>query len=356
MRQTRSYKGSAALSMLTAGNRESVILDNRQRTAKLIVTIRGRLTVAGFAAGAVRNGGRLSAAIQHAVNENGEDTWGIADAYMIRALAEFLAAQPLGGVTLPASAALPIGVYPLEETYAINFADPRAVDPAETYFKEADPSSFFQLDTLILPNAIATLVAPGGLGATFTLDQLSVEVEQVFATGAAGTEPVFKPRTRQLRQPITGTNPADIMYIKTAARLRSLTCAAEVIVAADGGRLIVGDAILALRLIGDAANANVIGPNQSFYDALVESQRQIAGGDVTALGAFFTAYFADNGRLANTIVPQSQFPNFRYEFSDRLSLLAVGSNAAVVLVEELLRKAPVNGYPTVSPELPDWLN
>ncbi len=354
MRLIRSNKGTAALNMATAGTRVPVILDNRQRTNRLIVTIAATLTVIGFAAGPVRNGGRLSAVFQHAVNENGEDTFGIADAYMLRALAEYRAGQPLAGVTLPASAALPVAAYPLRETYEIAFGDRRSLDPAETYFMEADPSSFMQLDSLVIPNAIPTLVAPGGLGATFTLTGITVTVEQEFATGAAGTLPLFKPRVRQLSQQVAGTNPQDIFYIKTQSRLRSLVVAAEAIVAADGGRVIVSDVITALRLIGDAQNANVIGPNQTPYNILVDSQRQVAGGDVTALGAFFTAYFADNGRLSNTIVPASQFPNFRYELSDAIS--ATGSTRVNVLMEELIRRAPVNGYNTVAPELPAWLS
>jgi len=354
MRLIRSNKGVAALDMATAGTRKHVILDNRQRTNRLIITIAATLTVIGFAAGAVRNGGRLSAVMQHAVNENGEDTFGIADAYMLRALAEYRAGQPLAGVTLPASAALPIAAYPLRETYSLDFGDRRMVSPAETYFMEADPSSFMQLDSIVIPNAIATLVAPGGLGATFTLTNITVTVEQEFASGAAGELPLFKPRVRQLSQQVAGTNPQDIFYIKTQSRLRSLVVAAEAIVAADGGRVIVADVITALRLIGDARDANVIGPNQTPYNVLVDSQRMVAGGDVTALGAFFTSYFADNGQLSNTIVPASQFPNFRYEFASAIS--ASGSTRINVLMEELIRRAPVNGYNTVAPELPAWLS
>jgi hypothetical protein len=351
MRHILAPKGSVTFPTALRGVRDHVTLDNRQRAVRLMVTIAAVLTVAGGPAGLVRNGGMLSNCVQFAVNENGEDTWGVVDGTLVRALAEFRASQPLGGTFLPASANLPIGAYTLRETFPIDFADPRCIDPMETAFKEQDPSSFFQLDMLVNANAENTLVAPNG-GATVTLGPVTLTVWQDFATAAAGSEPLFKPRVRQISQVIAGTNPADILYVKTNSRLRGLVIGAYA-TAADGGTIIVTDAINALRLIGDSANGNVIGPNQADFGDLVEFQRAIAGGDVTNLGAFLTSYFADNGRLGNTIVPVAQFPNFRYELNDAVS--ASGSTRAVVLVEELIRKPAVNGYPTVAPELPAWL-
>jgi hypothetical protein len=351
MRHILAPKGSVTFPTALRGVRDHVTLDNRQRTVRLLVTIAAVLTVAGAPAGAVRNGGMLSNCVQFAVNENGEDTWGVVDGFLVRALAEFRSAQPLGGTFLPASGALPIAAYTLRETFPIDFADPRCIDPMETAFMEQDPSSFFQLDMLVNANAENTLVAPAG-GSTVTLGPVTLTVTQDFATGAAGSYPLFKPRVREISQVVAGVNPADILYVKTNARLRALTVGA-IATAADGGSLIVSDVMNALRLIGDSANGNVIGPNQMNYADLVNFQRAVAGGNVSNLNAFLTSYFADNGRLGNTIVPVAQFPNFRYEFNDQPS--ASGSTRIVALMEELVRKAPVNGYATVAPELPAWL-
>lgn len=347
----RSNKGTLAVPL--TGARAQVILDNRKRTKRLIVTIAALLTVAGAPGGAVRNDGRLSSILTHAVNENGEDTYGPNRAWMLRQLAEASAAQPLAAVTLPASGALPIAVYPLYEQYAINFGDPRIIGPSETDFMERDPSSFFTFDTFITPgiNAVNSLVAPAG-GSTITLSDVTVNVSQHYTDLAGANYPIYKPRTREELTTISGANPQELLYVKTQQRLRRLAIGAEATVTADGGVIITDDVILATRLIGDGG-FNVIGPNQEAFENLVESQRADFGGDVTFRGAVLVSDFADNGRLSNTLYPQFQAPNFRYEASVQPSAI-VGPSRVVKLIEELTRPDAANGWAVVSPELPEW--
>lgn len=352
MRLIRSNKGTVSVPL--TGARASVQLDNRKRTDRLIVTIEGELTVAGGPAGAVRNSGRLSSLLSHAVNENGEDTYGPARAYMLRQLAEADAMSPLAAVTLPAAANLPIGTYPLYEQYEIGFASRRIVGPSETAFMERDPNSYLYLDTFLTPgfNATATLVAPNG-GATVTLANVTVTVEQIYADLAGAAYPLYKPRVREQLQTISGVNPAEIINFRTQQRLRRIAMASEATVTADGGVIITDDVILATRIIGDGG-FNVIGPNQSAWEDLIESQRAIYGGDSTFEGAAFVQDFADHGRLSNTIFPFYQAPNFRAEASVQPSPSVVGSSRVVQLLEELTRPSAANGWAVVSAELPEW--
>ncbi|MBX3704587.1 MAG: hypothetical protein KF822_12500 [Steroidobacteraceae bacterium] len=346
-RLTRSNKGTKPV--LLTGERTQVILDNRKRTKRLIIAIAGTLTVAGGPAGAVRNGGRLSTIYSHAVNENGEDTWGPNRAYMVRQLAEMRAAQPLAAETLPPSGALPIGVYPLFEEYAINFGYNGQVGPSETDFIERDPSSFLTLDTFLTPgfNAVTTLVAPAG-GSTVTLSNLTVRVTQEFAELDGATLPVFKPRAREQVQPVAGTVAAELNYIKTQNRLRALIWSQEAVIGADGGVIVDTSVIMALRVIGDGG-FNVIGPNQVPFRDLVDSQRLDFGGDVTWSGGIFGQDFAYNARLANTLFPAIQAPNFRGELAVQLSTLPGATTSRTVqLIEELTRPEG-----TVGP-LPEW--
>jgi len=351
MRNNLSNKGSIAL--LATGNRFKIILDNYKRTDSLMVRLRGTLTVAGAAAGLVRGGGWLSNVVQHAIAESGNDVWGLVRARNVRQAAEWAAGQPLGGTSLPASAALPIGVYALDEFYEVNFSDRRLVVPTETAFKEALPDSFLTFDTIVLPNAINSLVAPAG-GSTVTLTNLSVEVVQNAIDQAGVTNPVLRPRVREFTLPVSGISPALLFYIKTQERIGKLILSAEATNAVDGGTFPVSDVITALRLIGDAPGGNIIGPNQTSYPILVNEQRNNAGGDVTRInGAFLVSDFAEFGRLSKTLVPEVELPNFRYELAVAPS--ASGSSELVVAMWELTRPSPVNGYPVVSAELPGWL-
>lgn len=352
MRLIRANKGTIAVPL--NGNIAQVQLDARKRNDHLVVTVRAQVQVAGGPAGAVRNGGRISAILSHSVNENGEDTFGPARAWMLRQIAEADAASPLSVTPLPASAALPIGVYEVYEQYMISFATPSTVGPSETAFMERDPLSNTYLNTFITTgrNAITTLVAPAG-GSTVTINSLTVTCEQVYSDVAGAALPLYKPRLRENTDVIAGTNPQQLIFLRSQQRLRRTAMGQELTVAADGGTVIVDDIILATRLIGDGG-FNVIGPNQSAFEDLVESQRFKSGGDSTFAGSCLVTDFASHGRLSNTIFPAVQAPNFRHEASVRPSPTAAGTSLVITELEELTRPEPNGPWHVVDPMLPEW--
>lgn len=368
-RLTRNLKGTAVLTLADGATRYPVILDNRMRTDRLIVRVRGTLNVTVAAAGAIRNGGDISAVVQHALNANGEDVFGIARGALLRFRSAYRSGQNTGvvrlgdGLTVAQQAAVPVGAYPLESVYEINFSDRMNVVPGETAFMESDPSSFLQLDSILNANGPTSLVAPGG--ATLSLTGVTVQVEQVAAPAAGNALPVFRPRYRELSQVVAGANAQDTFYIKSAQRVAEIIIAAETTVA-DGGTIYSAAVLNSLRLIGDGG-ANIIGPGQTPFSVLVDSMRALTGGDVVLgansegaldagaqIKAMFMADFAQYGRLKDTIVPQRQYPNFRIEANDQPDPAATTSRIVAGLTE-LVRPGEENGWPVVSPELPAWL-
>lgn len=335
--------------------RYPVKLDNYQRTVRLWITLSLTLTVGVAPAGAVKNHGLPSDVFQLAISENGEDTYGIAPAWMLRHLSQYRAASPLPKTSLfdlgVSTTALPIGAHNISETFSIDFADPRTLDPLETAFMETDPTAYLQVEALMNPNAAVSLVAPGGGGATLAISNAQMTVWQDFASGEVGQLPLFKPRVRSFSQTIAGTNADDPFYVKSQAkRIRTIVLGATA-TDADGGTQIVSDAIVAVRLIGDGKNGNIIGPNKANFIQLVNSQRALAGGDVAALNALYAQYFPEYGRLASTIDPRD-FPNLRFEMQDNVS--AVGSTVAQAIIEELTVPAQDPNYRVTSTALPAW--
>lgn len=368
-RLTRNLKGTASLLLADGASRYPVILDNRQRTDRLIVRVRGTLTVTVGAAGAIRNGGDISIAVQHALNANGDDVFGVARGALLRFRSAYRAGQNTGvirlgdGLTVAQQAAVPVGVYPLESVYEINFADRNNVVPGETAFMESDPSSFLQLDSILNANGALSLVAAGA--GTVVLSAVTVQVEQVSAPAAGNALPIFRPRYRELSQVVPGINAQDTFYIKSSQRVAELIIAAETTLA-DGATAFSGAVLNSLRLIGDGG-ANIVGPGQTPFSVLVDSMKSLTGGDVVLglnadgaldaggfIKAMFLADFAQDGRLKDTIVPQRMFPNFRIEANDQTDAAATTSRI-VVGITELVRPDEQNGWPVVSPELPDWL-
>lgn len=370
-RLTTNLKGTATLLLADGATRYPVILDNRMRTDRLRVRVRGTLTVAVAAAGAIRNGGDISIAVQHALNANGDDVFGVARGSMMRFRSAYRSSQNTGvirlgdGLTVAQQAAVPVGVYPLESVYDISFADRTNIIPGETGFIESDPSSFLQLDNILNANGASSLVAGAGGGSTQVLSAVTVQVEQMSAPAAGNALPVFRPRYRELSQVVPGANAQDTFYIKSAQRVSELIIAAETTMA-DGGTVFSAAVINSLRLIGDGG-ANIIGPGLSLFPVLVDGMKQLTGGDVM-LGlnsqgaldigrprkAMYMIDFAQYGRLKDTIVPQRMFPNFRIEANDQPDGAATTSRIIIGLTE-LVRPADENGWPVVTPELPEWL-
>jgi hypothetical protein len=331
-----------------------VQLDNRKRTDGVFVTVRAQIQVLGAPAGAVRNGGRISPILSHSMNENGEDTWGPARAWMIRQISESESAAPLAVTPLPASGALPIGVYDVYEQYFIPFASRQLVEPSETAFMERDPQSNLYLRTFITTgrNAITTLVAPAG-GSTVQINSLTVNVKQLYADLSGAKLPVYKPRLRENSEPVVGTNPQQLVFLRSQQRLRRTAIGQELTLTADGGTVIVDDIILATRMIGDGG-FNVIGPNQSSFEDLVEAQRFNSGGDSTFAGSCLVTNFAPLGRLKDTIFPAYQATNFRHEASVRLSPTGAGTSLIITELEELTRPDANGEWLVVDPVLPEW--
>ena len=334
------------MSLLPGAGRGYVRLDNRVQTAAIELDIEATLTVAGFAAGAVQGDGRVTNALRIVgISENGTDMIGEVRGRAARLICEAQAGQPFPATTLPASAALPIGVYPIREKIFLNFADPQGVDPVETSYMESDPSAPLRTEIELIAGAIASLVAAGGLGATITLSPVVVTVTQ-HEDPARASLPLFTPRWRQIIQTIDGTNTDDIFYIPTRQRLRGLHFMQEAQLA-TGGIVPVTDAFAALRLLGDDGR-NIIGPAQQDFVSLVEGQAARQGGEI-AYDAYFQN-FQRMGRLPYTIVPEREYPNFRAEISDAVS--ATGTTTrGVITVLELIRRTPQNGYATVVPPM-----
>ena len=347
----KAPKGTVALA--ARGVRYPIRMDNKKRNTRWWIMLSGVLTVTVAAAGAVKNHGLLSDVMQFSVSENGEDTYGPAYGFLLRHMSQLRAGAPLPKVSLfdqgVSTAALPIGVYPLSETFTLDFADPRTIDPMETAFMEIDNTAYLELQAELTANAEQSLVAPGA--ATVVLSGVTMTVWQDYASGTVGSRPLWKPRMRQFSQPLTGANQDDQFPVKSqAAKVRSVTLGA-IATDADGGTVIVSDAITALRLIGDTENGNIIGPNKANFKQLVNSQRMLAGGDVAALDAFYTAYFAEYGRHSNVINPLD-FPNLRYEMQDAVS--ASGATQVVALLEELTTPPQNPGNRVTSAALPEW--
>lgn len=367
-RLTRNLKGTATLLLADGATRYPVILDNRMRTDRLIVRVRGTLTVAGAAAGAIRNGGDIAVCVQHALNANGDDVFGVARGAMLRFRSAYRAGQNTGvirlgdGLTAAQQAAVPVGAYPLESVYEINFADRMNVVPGETAFMESDPSSFLQLDNILNANGPNSLVAPAA--ATVTLTGVTVQVEQVSCPAAGAALPIFRPRYRELSQVVSGANAQDTFYIKSSQRVAELMIAAETTLA-DGGTVYSAAVLNSLRLLGDGG-ANIIGPSMTPFSVLVDSMKEVSAGDLTfensvgaavpraQLKAIYMADFVQYGRLKDSIVPQRMFPNFRIEANDQPDPAATTSRIVVGLTE-LVRPEDENGWPVVDPQLPAWL-
>lgn len=336
----KSYKGTATA--VPGGGWSYVQLDNRKRNARIRVKLSTQLTQAGGVGGAVKNGGSALACVQIKINENGNDTYGPFDGFVMKQIAEFDAGQPLDFVRLPASAALPVAVYSLEETLDIIFSKRQQAIPAETSYLEANPNQPLQIGFRVISNALPTLVGPGN---TQTLGTWTLAVEQEDALVDGAPLPLYKPFGEVATLQVAGASTNLPMDLRITNRIQDLVIYGTG-TDADGGTIYSPSIINALALRGTGSNQDIIGPDLTPFDVLVNSQREFASGDVAFLNAFYQHTFTPFGTLPDVLDPTT-YTNLRLylNVSVPAGLSAISVNAAV---RELTVPATVvQGYPMV---------
>jgi hypothetical protein len=325
-----------------AEGRQQVQLEARVSTNKLTFEVETEVTFA-VAADATRIGdGRISNAIQLTpINENGTDMVGECSARAFRLIGEKEAGQAYPATLLP-TGAIPIGTHPIREIFDVNFADPQTVGPSETAYREADPMTPTFAMARLIAAALNSIVDPGT--ATVTLGNVIVRVYQHYDP-ARQTLPLFTPRVRNIASvTVAGANPDDLYRLPTRQRVALLQFS-QIAQLANGGRVPVSDIFTALRLIGDDGR-NIVGPGQVPFRVLVNDQAATQGGEIA--DDTWTFALSRFGRMSSTIVPEREYPNFRAEINDAPSATGTTSQG-IVVVKELIRRAPVGNYATVMP-------
>ncbi len=339
-------------------------LVNRVQNVALEVTVSG--TVTATAADLVRVAdGRLTNALQLVpINENGTDMVGECAARQFRLLSEYEADQAYRA-TLPAATYTGLtGTVPIRETFRINFGNPKSLDPFEFSYMEADPNvPLYFMARFATVNPLAALFDVNA--GTASLGNVTISVRQVFDP-ARTKLPLFTTRFRTIAaQTIVGANSDDLFRLPTRQRVAALVFSQDAVDPNTGARVPFSGYVNALRLIGDDGR-NIIGPAQEAWDDLVDAQAIEAGGELAA--DTYVHNFQTYGRGSYTIVPEREYPNFRAEVDDDAAGAAGTSPRLVIMIKELIARAPVNGYATVmprvipdgtgqmikNPEFPDW--
>jgi hypothetical protein len=322
-------------------------LVNRVQNVALEVTVEGVVTAT--AADLVRVAdGRITNALQLVpINENGTDMVGECAARQFRLLSEAEAAQPYRA-TLPAATYTGLtGTVAIRETFRVNFGDPKSLDPFEFSYMEADPN--VPLYFMARFNTATPLAALFDVNAgSATLGTVTISVRQVFDP-ARTKLPLFTPRFRTIAaQSIVGANSDDLFRLPTRQRVAALVFSQDGVSPDTGARVPYSGYVNALRLIGDDGR-NIIGPAQEAWDDLVDGQSVEYGGEIA--DDTYVHNFQTYGRGSYTIVPEREYPNFRAEVDDDASGAAGTSPRLVIMIKELIARAPVNGYATVMPRL-----
>jgi hypothetical protein len=351
---------------LTPGDTERVQgqLVNRVQSVALEVTVEGVVTAAAADLTRIADG-RITNALQLVpINENGTDMVGECAARQFRLLSEYEADQAYRA-TLPAATYSALtGTVAIRETFRVNFGNPKSLDPFEFSYMEADPNvPLYFMARFNTANPLAALfdVTAG----TASLGTVTISVRQVFDP-ARTKLPLFTTRFRTIvAQTINGANSDDLFRLPTRQRVAALVFSQDALSADTGARIPDSGYVNALRLIGDDGR-NVIGPAQEAWDDLVDSQSIEAGGEIAE--DTYVHNFQVYGRGSYTIVPEREYPNFRAEVDDDASGGTGTSPRLVIMIKELIARAPVNGYATVmprmvpdatgqmvkNPEFPDW--
>lgn len=363
---TRYQRTQRITLTLAPGNTERVQgqLVNRVQNVALEVTISGTVTATAADLTRVADG-RISNALSLVpINENGTDMVGECAARQFRLLSEHEADQPYRATLPNASYSAFTGSIPIRETFRVNFGNPKSLDPFEFSYMEADPNVplYFmaRFNTATPLNALFDVTAGSA-----TLGNVTISVRQVFDP-ARTKLPLFTPRFRTIAaQTIVGANADDLFRLPTRQRVAALVFSQDGISPATGARVPYSGYVNALRLIGDDGR-NIIGPAQEAWADLVDAQAVEAGGEIA--DDTYVHNFQTYGRGSYTIVPEREYPNFRAEVDDNASGAAGTSPRLVIMIKELIARAPVNGYATVmprmvpdatgqmvrNPEFPDW--
>lgn len=315
-----------------AGQRVFSRLINGVRTYAVHVHARARIAISVANATAVRNRGSVWALFDSVgLEENGRDRHEY-DGRILRFASEMHAPSALSATRLTSPN---IGTTLLEESALIFFSHPLSAVPHETVYRELDARQLLQVFARMVASPTAALVDIGG--ATVVVDQISIEVTQIYDSRSADV-PVFIPTVRQMVFTVPAANPQQSEFIKTPAFIRAMVIQQE---AATSGE--VSDIITALALRGDFRD--IIGPQQSPMDGFQFASEFEFGGLVLSNQAYLGLNFQRSGKLSNVINPQDDV-NLRFEFNALPTVAGTGASRIRVAIFELERTAGL-----VTPEI-----
>jgi len=320
--------GRSVITFPTLGDRYYSRLINAVQHQFVTLIVRGTMTIAGAAAGAILSRGSLLACLTEiGIDENGTDRH-IYVGQVLRMLSEMAAPSALSAKRVSSTA---VGVYPLEEAVRIYFAHPFAAIPRETAYIEHDVKQLLQVFAKLFNDAQgggSKIVTPGG-GGTAVLSAVSIDVIDGYdATETA--RPFFIPTVVQQVDTISGANSQYQQFIKTSHAIRAFVVSQET---TQGGE--VDDIINKVVLRGDFTN--LIGPNGiSFSDLALESEFDFGGAVVSSNRAHLGINFQLHGRLANVLNP-TQDNNLRFEFDCQPSVTGAGASQIRTTIVRLER-------------------
>jgi hypothetical protein len=307
----------------------------------VLVVARARLRILNNVATLLRNRGSIWAAFTEVgVEENGVDTQRY-DPRILRFTSEMFA----GSAIRATRGAVGIATYNLVEAAMLWFSHPLSATPAEVTYIEKDAGKRLRVFATMVQDAgggAGALVTPGvgGLGVDAILDQVALDVVQVYDPRTVGL-PFFLPRVREITLPVAGANGRARFEIDSTDPIRWL------ILQQDSSLGEVADIITQIGLRGDGDTGTIIGPQQIAYDNAVRLSEFFFSGDVfgAAQPAAFVAgpgglmgfNFQRAGRLSNLLNPK-EITNLRFELGVTPTALAGATDSLVRLnICELVR-------------------
>lgn len=314
------------------GKRIYLDLSSAVQTHRLHVTVEVDLTIGAGGATSIRNRGSAAAVIEECgIEEAGGDRT-VLNGRIARQFAEMFAPSALSASRLGSTAA---ATYTLRESFAIHYASPISVNPADTTFREKDTKKKLQFFVKFHSGNLYDRLIGGAPGGT-SVANLRVRVRQVY-DARSPRRPDFIPTYRMLTVQVPGANSDLPLPISTEKYLRALVIQQD----SDVGE--VGDIIKAVEFRGD--QRQYIGPGKVAWDDLARDQEEELGGAVylTGVGLGQNGYVALNfqkgGRLGNTINP-SDDTNLRLIFDAAPSVVAGATNGIIRVAVCELEKVP----------------